>query len=84
MEHYDSGFAVSIFDHTEMAWVHSRKQLSGNAISECYLCSLTLFSTLFLDSVNLEKHNIHENDIDILDSLWGFDEVQNYSSTWAL
>lgn len=58
--------------HTEIAWVHSRKQLSGNAISECYLCSLTLFSTLLLDSVNLEKHNIHKNGGDIFWLTVGF------------
>jgi len=48
--------------------------------SECYLFSLTLFSSLILQSVNLEKHNTPKADIDFFNCCV-FYEIQAFSST---
>lgn len=41
-------------------------------VSECYLFYLTLFSSLTLESVNLEKHSTSKTDIDLFELLGFF------------
>lgn len=86
-EHWDSGFAVSIFDHsTSHRNIMTAQQKT--ALWKCNLCMLPLLFNsiffIFLDSVNLEKHNIRENAIDIFLKYCGVFMKTNFFFYWSV
>lgn len=82
VERWDSGFAVSKFDHSTTHRNSSSTQQKTafwkGTVSECYLLCWTLFSSLILESVNL--NTIFLKLIQIFLNYWVFYEIGAFSS----